>query len=312
MYPIKLKPIYDKTIWANNKLTTIRGVDSSEYGTCWEVSAHSYCQNEIMNGEYAGQDLMTVIQKCPTEMLGKHDESKLLRLAYLDAKSDLSIQVHPHEAYAKTNDNDHGKTEAWYVLEAEPGSTLVAGTKISDEELIRTSIEDGTLEEHLVKVPINKGDFIHIDAGMLHALGGGIFAIEVGTNSNVTYRFYDYQRKDAQGNSRELHLDKSFDVVDLTKESQKIANPFQEVDETTCKTLCNTEFFKVDLIDVKDSITLKPNNAFMTITFVSKDATVKWNDGEIQCKYTDSIFIPASCPEFEVITNGRLLVSTVE
>ncbi len=309
MYPIKLKPIYDKTIWANNKLTKIRNIDCDEYGTCWEMSAHPYCQNIILNGVYKGQNLLSVIKENKEAMLGKYTLDDMLRVAYLDAKEDLSIQVHPYNEYALANDNDLGKTESWYVLDALEGATLVAGTLTTDKEEIRKSIADGTLEKHLRKVPIEKGDFIYIDAGMLHALGAGIFAIEIGTNSNVTYRFYDYHRTDAKGNGRELHLEKSFDVTDFTNQSNKVSNPFVQHETTTKTVQCESNDFNVDIYDVVDTLTLDTNNeTFMSITFVEKDATILCNGETIDVNYTDTLFIPISCPPLTITGSGRVLV----
>ncbi len=310
MYPLKLKPVYDKTIWANNKLTTIRK-EKDGYGTSWEVSAHPYCQNEVLNGKYKGRDILDLVENNKEEMIGHYTLADMLRVAYLDAKQDLSIQVHPHNEYALQHDHDFGKTESWYVLEAEAGATLVAGTTTTDAKLIRSSIEDGTLEQHLVKVPIEKGDFIFIDEGMLHALGANIFAIEIGTNSNTTYRFYDYKRTDANGNERELHLEKSFDVTDFSKSTQKISNPFMTQTETTHKALCSCDYFNVDIYDVMEEITFIPNGEqFMTITFVSSEGSVEC-DGEIfTMNYTDTMFVPISCKPFTIRTSGRLLVGT--
>lgn len=311
MYPLKMKPIYDKTIWANNKLTTIRGEEDG-YGTAWEISAHPYCQNVVLNGKYAGKNLLEMIEEQKEAMIGKFELDETLRVAYLDAKEDLSIQVHPHDSYAKEHENDNGKTESWYVLEAEEGATLVAGTKCDDPQIIKDSIEDGTLEQHLNKVPMEKGDFIYIDEGMLHALGANIFAIEIGTNSNTTYRFYDYNRKDANGNGRELHLDKSFDVVRLNKQTKKVSNPFLNNAETTKKVVCESDFFNVEIYDVVDEITFDTHNEiFMTITFVSADGTVECDGETFEMKYTDSMFIPVSCKPFTIKGTGRLLVGYV-
>ncbi|MEJ8737726.1 type I phosphomannose isomerase catalytic subunit [Erysipelotrichaceae bacterium HCN-30851] len=313
MYPLKLKPIYDKTIWANDQLTKIRGVKESGYGTCWEISAHSYCSNKILNGEFAGQTLMELISSHEKEMLGKHSISEMLRVAYLDAKEDLSIQVHPYNEYAIKHDNDMGKTESWYVLDAKPGATLVAGTLCNDKQTIRKAIEDGNLEQYLNKVPIETGDFIMIDAGMLHALGGGIFAIEVGTNSNTTYRFYDYNRKDANGNSRELHIDKSFDVVDLSKKAEKISNPIKDVKVNERKVLTDCDAFVVELYDIADVLELDTKGErFYTLSFVHNDAVIEYQNEEISVTYTENIFIPADCGKFSIKGNARVLVSYVK
>ena len=136
MYPMKLKPVYDKTIWANDRLTTMRGMEEKGLGTCWEISAHPHAKNVILNGEYAGKTLDELIQADPQSILGEKQLHQMLRLAYLDAREDLSIQVHPYDEYARAHENDEGKTESWYILEADKGATLVAGTTASDLSLI--------------------------------------------------------------------------------------------------------------------------------------------------------------------------------
>ena len=168
MYPMKLKPIYDKTIWANDRLTTMRGMEEKGMGTCWEISAHPYAKNVILNGEYAGKTLDEVIQANPQSILGEKQLHQMLRLAYLDAREDLSIQVHPYDEYARAHENDEGKTESWYILEADKGATLVAGTTASDAAVIKAAVENDQVEDYVRKVEVEAGDFVCIDAGMLH------------------------------------------------------------------------------------------------------------------------------------------------
>ena len=312
MYPFKLKPIYDKTIWGGHSLSDIRGDKGDCYGTSWEVSAHPYCQNEIVNGEYKGKTLQEVLDTHTKELLGVVPKEKMLRLAFLDAKDDLSIQVHPYTSYALQHENDYGKTESWYVLEAKENATLVAGTKIEDKDVIKNAVEAENLEQYLQYHAIKAGDFIHIDAGTLHALGGGILAIEVGTNSNTTYRFYDYGRKDAQGNGRELHLEKSFDVVDLSQKSHVIHTPIVEQETTMIKTLVDCEDYVVELIDVVGSITLQQENCFNCLTFVHGGGVISYQEETIENKYTDSVFIPAACKEYTISGNCRVIRSYVK
>ncbi len=313
MYPLKLEPIYDKTIWANDHLTTIRGLDDKGYGTSWEISAHNYCSNIIINGEYAGQTLMEMINSNEKEMLGNHSFSEMLRVAYLDAKEDLSIQVHPYNEYALKHDNDLGKIESWYVLDAKPGATLAAGCLSTDEGIIRDAIEKGNLEQYVNKVAIEPGDFIMIDAGMLHALGGGILALEVGTNSNTTYRFYDYNRRDDKGNLRELHIDKSFDVVDLGKKTHKISNPLKNADHNECKVLTDSDAFVVELHDIAGELELDTKKEhFYVLSFVHNDAVIEYRNEEYPVNYTENVFIPADCGKFTVKGHARVLVSYVK
>lgn len=309
MYPLKLKPIYDQTIWADQRLTQLRGIQENGYGTCWEVSAHPYCQNEIVNGAFSGMDLMTLLNQHEKELLGEHPKEKMLRLAYLDAKDDLSIQVHPYNEYAQTHEHDLGKTESWYVLEAKPDATLVAGTLIEDKNIIHEAVRSNTLEQYLRHVEMKAGDFIFVPAGMLHALGGGILAIEVGTNSNTTYRFYDYGRKDANGKSRELHIDKSFDVVDLSLQTKKVETPIEE-GSTQEKVLVDCPEFKVTLYDINGEWQFDTKGKdFHVLSFVHHGGEVVYDNAIIKAEYTENIVIPAACGKYTVRGQCRILKS---
>lgn len=163
MYPMKLKPVYDKTIWANDRLTTMRGMEEKGLGTCWEISAHPHAKNVILNGEYAGKTLDELIQADPQSILGEKQLHQMLRLAYLDAREDLSIQVHPYDEYARAHENDEGKTESWYILEADKGATLVAGTTASDAAVIKAAVENDQVEDYVRKVEVEAAEIYIFD-----------------------------------------------------------------------------------------------------------------------------------------------------
>ena len=304
MYPFKLEPIYDKTIWGDDKLLQIRGKKDIKAGTSWEVSAHPYCQNVIKNGIHENTNLMELIKEYPYEMLNDKTLDDVLRLAYLDSKQDLSIQVHPNNEYAKNNANDYGKTEAWYILDASEEATLVAGTKINDVDKIRQSIEDDSIMQYVNKVNVKKGDFIFIEAGLIHALGKNILALEFSTNSNTTYRFYDYNRADDLGNKRKLHIKESFDVTDFNK--KPIVTSVTK-NETT--KLCDNKYFKVEHHYVTKTKEIYNQDSFMCVSFVKNGGVVKYKNTTISCDYTETIFIPYRCRKIEIIGDCEILVS---
>ncbi|MGB4984576.1 MAG: type I phosphomannose isomerase catalytic subunit [Erysipelotrichaceae bacterium] len=312
MYPIKLKPIYDKTIWGSNRISSLRNVEDKGYGTIWEISAHSYCQNEIINGEYQSMKLDKFIESDPDGILGDKNK-EVLRLAYLDTKDDLSIQVHPYAKYAQEHDNDGGKTESWYILDAKEGATLVAGTKTKDHQVIKQALVDGNLEDYLVKIPVKAGDYVFINAGMLHALGKDILAIEVGQNSNTTYRFYDYNRKGPDGQGRPLHLEKSFDVTDFSLVCNKVESPFNELSVSQVKNLCKEKEFVVDLVDVADNYKIEIDHSkYLCLTNVKKDCKLVYKGEEMDFSYTENIFVPANCDnDLVILGDTRILISYV-
>jgi Phosphomannose isomerase len=312
MYPLKLKPVYSKTIWGDGRLAAKRGIDD-KIGTSWEISAHSHADNEILNGKYTGFTLNELIDRYPKEILGNKKRSQMLRLAYLDAAESLSIQVHPDDDYAHKYESDEGKTEAWYILEAVPGSTLIAGTTIKDPKVIKEAVNKQEVEQYTRKIEMKSGDFICIEAGMLHALGKGILALEIGQNSDTTYRFYDYNRRDSNGNLRELHLDKCFDVAHFDLECEKISSPIEEINSTRIKALVRRKEFCVDLIDIKDEYELIPNgDTFYCISNVSNNTTYYYEGKEEILSHTENIFVPADCGSIRIKGTCRILVSYIK
>lgn len=312
MYPLKLKPIFQKTIWGDSRLASKRGIQE-KIGTSWEVSAHAHADNEILNGEYAGQTLITLLDKYPEQMLGNKERSQMLRLGYLDAAESLSIQVHPDDDYAHRYENDEGKTESWYILEAVPGSTLVAGTLSNDINVIKEAVNNQKVEQYTRKIEMEAGDFICINAGMLHSLGKGILALEIGQNSDTTYRFYDYNRKDDKGNLRELHLDKCFDVAHFDLKCEKVSNPIQKINKTKVKTLLKRKEFSVELVDIKDEYELTPNgDTFYCISNVSNDTTYFYEEKVETFSYTENIFIPADCRNIKIQGPCRILITHID
>ena len=298
LYPLKLKVIYNQTIWQNDNIKKIRHLSECA-GTSWEVSAHSFADNEILNGQFKGETLTSLIKAYPQDTLGKFELKDMLRAALLDAKDSLSIQVHPDEDYAMQHESDHGKTEAWYIIEAKANATLVAGINLNSVSAIKKAVEEDSIENYVNNVPVKKGDFVLIPAGMLHALGAGILAIEIGTNSNTTYRFYDYHRQDAQGNQRPLHLKKSLDVVNCDYTTKIVTGPGKVLDDE----------FVVEIID-EPSYCLHPNQeTFYIVTNLDKDMTYTYQNEVYQFAYLESMFIPSNCDEIVFNSNTRLLLS---
>lgn len=221
--PLFLKPAAKDYLWGGNRLNTdfAKDIPLSPLAETWECSTHPDGESVVAFGEYAGQTLRTVLRKHP-DWLGEHaknDKGELPILVKLvDAKMDLSVQVHPDDAYAKEHENGQcGKDEMWYVLDAEKDTRLFYGLKHAcTKEALYLSINTGTLEEHLQNVRIRQDDVFYIPAGIIHALGAGCLIAEVQESSNLTYRLYDYHRKDKNGQLRRLHVDKALAVAKLT------------------------------------------------------------------------------------------------
>ncbi|MBR6403217.1 MAG: class I mannose-6-phosphate isomerase [Eubacterium sp.] len=222
--PLLLKPAAKDYIWGGSRLNDDFGknINMSPLAETWECSTHPDGTSVVSGGAYDGVLLSEVLKYHP-EYLGIHPllitagkpELPIL-IKFIDAKSDLSVQVHPDDEYALKNENSLGKTEMWYVLDARPGSKLVYGfNQDLNEEIVRQSIEEGTIEKFLNHVSVHKNDLFFIEAGTVHAIGAGALIAEIQENSNLTYRIYDYNRKDKNGKERELHIDKALKVANL-------------------------------------------------------------------------------------------------
>lgn len=300
MKPFLLEHIHDYTIWGANHISKARGTNEN-YGTWWEVSAHPYCSNTIVG---SNKTLMDVIQENPDEILGKgYTLHETLRLAYLDTKDALSIQVHPEDDYALEHSKDYGKYESWYILDAKEGATLVAGTTIHDADEIKNALLNNDVEKYLNKVEVHKGDYIVIPSGMLHALGKDILALEVGTNSNTTYRFYDYNRKDKDGKTRPLHVKESFDVANFNLKPTFVAA------KNTTHRIGDCPGFTVDEIYADQDFEVSCKEHYMIVSNIDQDCTIVWNDEKICLPKYDSMFVPFASKKITLKKGAHVLVS---
>ena len=218
MEPMKLKPAVKDYLWGGTRLREEYGVDAplDKLAEAWMLSCHPQGEDLIENGRYQGLTLTQAIKQMGAACLGTHAQKFAyfpILIKLIDAKDNLSVQVHPDDAYARRVEKEFGKTEAWYILDAEEGAELIYGFRreIGQEEF-RRRIADGTLMEVVNRVPVKKGDLFFIEAGTLHAIGKGILLAEVQQNSNTTYRVYDYGRVGKDGKQRELHVDQAVEV----------------------------------------------------------------------------------------------------
>ncbi len=230
MEPILFIPDYKERVWGGEKLRTSYGkaIPYEHTGESWEIACHSNGQSVAANGRFKGMTLKEMLLKEGPDLIGKvfTEEDKFpLLIKLIDAKEDLSVQVHPDDVYAALNENGElGKSEAWVVLEADPGSKLVVGLKEGTSKAsFEQAINNNTLESVLNELEVKSGDVIDIPAGLVHAIGSGILLAEVQQNSDTTYRVYDWNRIGLDGKSRDLHIDKSLDTID-----------FEEIHSTEC------------------------------------------------------------------------------
>ncbi len=222
LYPLKFEPILKKILWGGSEICRFKQLDVKEsgIGESWELSQVPGSVSVVTNGILKGRSLTELMEAAPEALLGKKIFKRFgmefpLLVKFIDAEADLSIQVHPNDELARQRHDSFGKTEMWYVIDSKPGSKLISGfsKQIDAEEYSRRNA-DNTIEEVLQAHEAVKGDVFFLPAGRVHAIGAGIFIAEIQQSSNITYRLYDYNRKDAQGNGRELHTELAKEAID--------------------------------------------------------------------------------------------------
>ena len=319
----KIKPIFKDYIWGGNKLKTVYGKQSDLeiVAESWELSTHPAGICSIATGEYAGMLLKDYLKLQGKKVIGTkarvEDDIPIL-IKLIDAKDNLSVQVHPDDAYAKVHENDLGKTEMWYVLEADEGAKLVYGFKEDlTKEAFREAIESDTLSDKLNYVDVHKGDVFFITPGTMHAIGKGIVIAEIQESSNVTYRVYDYGRVGADGKPRQLHIEKAIEVANLTKAPELIkAGANKQNSNSTYKaqieTLASCEYFDVKHIVLHHEIELEAGKDSFHHLLVTEGTVEIANGNEtLKGKKGESFFIPAGSGKYTVCGEGEFVLSTL-
>lgn len=243
-------------LWGGTRLRDEYGkkIDMTPLAETWECSVHPDGVSVIANGEYKGRTLADMLKEHPKYLGSKITNGELpVLIKFIDAKKDLSVQVHPSDEYARVCEHQNGKTEMWYVLDADEGANLIYGFRHKvTAEILRNAIETGTLDRHIQKVNVHKGDVYYVPAGTIHAIGAGVMVAEIQESSNVTYRVYDYDRVDKDGKKRELHFDKAIQAMDMGVAPDVKQKPRMVKYYPGCsrKLLCRCKYFDVERVQV--------------------------------------------------------------
>lgn len=303
------QPVFHQKIWGGSTLTDYFHLKEDHIGEDWAISAHPHGLTKIINGELQGELLNQVWEKHP-ELFGNPTEKEFpLLMKILDAHEDLSVQVHPNDAYAKTHGGGLGKTECWYVIDAEPGAEIVYGHNAKTEEELRTMIDNGEWDKLLHHVPVKKGDFFYVPSGMIHAIGKGILILEPQQSSDTTYRLYDYDRKDANGHLRPLHLKEALDVI--TVPSTKVHENYQikKINGNKITNFINSPFFSVTKLEVENPFQLEREGDFMLGTVVAGTGKITDNDQSYEVSFGSSFLIPNDTPFVDVVGNLTIILA---
>ena len=312
---IFLQPVFHGKLWGGRRLEEDFGYELPDgpVGECWAISAHPNGDCKVVGGPWDGQYL-SALWDGHRELFGNLEGDQFpLLIKILDAQDDLSIQVHPDDAYANEHENGSlGKRECWYILDAKDGGNIVVGQRAANREEFAQMVEEGRWDDLLNKVPIARGDFFQIDPGTVHAILGGTLVLETQQSSDVTYRVYDFDRKQPDGSLRELHIAQSLDVVDFNVTAPESGTvTAAEVDGVTH--LVTTPNYAVDRIRVADDapVTYAQDWAFLNVSVVRGAGAVVVDGKRYDLPLGTHFIAPAGCGDLAFEGNMELIVSHV-
>lgn len=297
MYPLKLKPALKDYIWGGNNLKKDFNIETEQeiVAEAWVLSTHVDGESSIASGEFKGKKLSEVLR------MWEDEPQCPILIKLIDAKDNLSIQVHPDDAYAGKFENSNGKTELWYILDCEPGATLIYGfNQTITKEEFRHRIQNNTLLEVLNSIEVKKGDVFFIEPGTIHAIGKGIMIAEIQQSSNITYRVYDYARTDKDGNPRQLHIDKALEVTHLNKQDMT----------HTAQLPLECKYFNIKKFELNGRMNLEAKEKFHSILVLEGNGKIKYKDHETNFIKGDSIYIPKNFGEYVLEGKSTIIFTT--
>lgn len=315
MYPLKFEPILKQTLWGGDKIISFKQLNDTrkEVGESWEISAVEGSESIVAEGPDKGMTLTEVLSKYREELLGEANYARFgvkfpLLVKFIDARQDLSIQVHPSDELAKKRHNSMGKTEMWYVIGADKGAKLRSGfsEQITPKEY-KDRVYNNTITEVLQEYDIQPGDVFFLPAGRVHSIGAGAFIAEIQQTSDVTYRIYDFDRKDSKGNARELHTDLAreainFEVLDDYRTQYDVVEN-EPIELVACP------YFTTSLYDMTEEITCDYSELDSFVIFVCVEGSCTLYDNEkneVSFKAGETVLMPASTQEVTIVPNGKV------
>lgn len=314
---LKLFPAGKDYLWGGTRLRDEYGkkLALTPLAETWECSVHPDGLSVIASGTNKGKTLAEVLKLHPNYLGTKVENAELpILVKFIDAKKDLSIQVHPDDIYAREYEHQNGKTEMWYVIDADQGASLIYGFRHKvTPQILRNAIASGTLNKHLQKVKVHKGDVFYVPAGMVHGIGGGILLAEIQESSNVTYRVYDYNRMDKNGKKRELHFDKAVQVMDMNvapdiKQKPRIVKYYPGCSR---ELLCRCKYFEVERIQVTKafSFSVMPSSfqVLMCLEGIGQVETMDATQKPVRFMKGETLFLPAGIGRCMVVGDTSIL-----
>lgn len=311
MQPLFMKPVFQEKIWGGSRLKTVFGYDipSDKIGEDWAISAHPNGVSMIENGPYKGQtlDQLWANEKA---LFGQPTEDVFpLLIKILDAEDDLSVQVHPDDTYGLKHEGELGKTECWYIIDAQPGAEIIYGHNAQTKEELTTMIQEGRWEDLLTRVPVKKGDFFFVPSGTIHAIGKGIMILETQQSSDTTYRVYDYDRKDDAGQTRELHIQQSIDVTTVPSNRPENAIVEEKIGDSTVVTYLKTDFFNVYEWQVNGLLSMEKAAPYTLATVITGEGELIVDEKTYPLTMGTSFILPNQIERWEIKGELKLIAS---
>jgi len=318
-----LKPVFKERIWGGDKLSNEFGykIEGTEpVGECWGISACPQGESVVANGRFKGRTISDLWKNEPGLFANAPYEAFPIMVKIIDAKTDLSIQIHPDDRYAREQEGvPYGKTECWYVLDCEKDSTIVIGHNARTREEFRQMVQENRWSDLIREEPVKKGDFFQINPGTVHAIKGGTLILETQQSSDITYRLYDYDRTDSEGNKRELHIEKCLDVVEIPSIVRRKPSTLSaavdicrlmgdgRLGESYIVELFSCDYYKIFDIHVGSSLRIKQPFAFMNMSVISGSGEID----EQPVGKGDHFIVPCDYGNINLTGNLEIIASTI-
>ena len=320
MYPLKFEPLLKSVVWGGEKIVPYKGIesDAKNVGESWELSAVKGNESVVANGEFAGRNIVELIKEYKSDLLGEKvyaesGDTFPILVKFIDARDDLSIQVHPDDELAAVRHNgSKGKTEMWYVVKADEGAHLMSGMsqKITPEEYV-SRIEDNTITEVLCDYNVKEGDVFFLPAGRVHSIGRGCFIAEIQQTSDITYRIYDFGRLGLDGKPRELHVEQSKDAVDYSVLDDYKTSYTPELNKSVSLVECN--YFKTHLLELTEAaeVPVKSNDSFMIVICLEGEGSLTDSNGyRLDLKQGETVLVPACLESCTLSPANKMKIMT--
>ncbi|NKI33440.1 type I phosphomannose isomerase catalytic subunit [Croceivirga thetidis] len=316
LYPFKFAPIMKDRLWGGDKLQKLfdKPSETDTTGESWELSAVKGDVSVVSNGELSGSSLQELIDSYGPDLMGQSVIDRFgndfpILIKFIDAKQDLSIQLHPHDDLAKERHNSFGKTEMWYIMDADPGAKLIVGfNKDVEKQDYVESLENDTLLDLLNYEEVSEGDTFFINTGKIHAIGAGVMLAEIQQTSDITYRVFDFNRRDKNGNLRELHTDLAVDAIDYKKKEDFKVSYSKTTDVVNPMVDC--PYFKTEYLNLAKNIAIDVSNrdSFTIFMCVKGSASISNDWGDVEIQKGETILVPAASTKIDIATTDVTLL----